>query len=57
MTDTHTVLSGLIGSNLLDDDPSFEEIVVELVEALANRVQDMEDAQPTSRSYKRWPIN
>ncbi len=43
MTDTHNVLSGLIGSNLLDDDPSFEEIVVEFVDALANRVQDMED--------------
>lgn len=44
MTDTHSVLSGLIGSNLLEDDPSFEEIVVEFVDALANRVQDMEDA-------------
>ncbi len=44
MTDTHSVLSGLIGSNLLDNDPSFEEIVVEFVDALANRVQEMEDA-------------
>lgn len=44
MTDTHTVHSGLIGSNLLQDDPSFEEIVVKFVEALANRVQGMEDA-------------
>ena len=44
MTDTPTVLSGPIGSNLLEDDPSFEEIVVEFVEALANRVHDMEDA-------------
>lgn len=44
MTDAHTVLSGLIGSNLLDGDPSFEEIVVEFVDALASRVQSMEDA-------------
>ena len=44
MTDTHTALSGPIGSNLLEDDPEFEEIVVEFVEALANRVLDMEDA-------------
>ncbi|MCH7885005.1 MAG: hypothetical protein IIC01_07085 [Planctomycetes bacterium] len=44
MTDTHSVLSDPIGSSLLEDDPSFEEIVVEFVEAIANRVHDMEDA-------------
>ena len=44
MTDAYNAPAEPIGSELLRDDPSFADIVLQFVEGLGNRITTMEDA-------------
>ena len=48
MTDDLQTPDGPIGSDLLKEDPSFADIVVQFVEGLSNRLATMEEALNTS---------